>query len=685
MPRLCRHILLMLLALLCACQAAFAQGSVNERTEALVTLSETDIPAALQAMQALRKQLEPSVPYTHQRRYWHALIGMQIDAAQLDAAKDSIATLQDMARLAKDPVGEILADLDSAYLRFMAGQANAALVQLQALESRAVGTANEEVLWHFYISLASVQQTLGQFEASLENAFKAQQYGKLRPYHAQASHVRSLNMRALVYMGMANWEKALQVLEEAIPLADQAGLTKVKGTLYLNQGAVLASMGRAKGSVDAYQKALSIAKEAGVIGLEATALNNLGDTYLIAKNYPQAEAYARLAMAKYEKSGEHGGYVVARSNLGFALMGQGKIAQGAAEVRTALAGARQAGAKADEEGILGELSHMYEQAGLYREAVTTIREQQVLSAQLFRADREKTVASMQEQFDTVQRQKQIELLARENSLKDAEIANRRLQQMVTLLAAVLTVVAGGFVYQLYRRVRKTNAKLREVNQQLEFHAVRDPLTGLYNRRSFFDLMQKRASPKAGDRRDDNQPDGLMILDIDHFKHINDTLGHAGGDAVLVEIAKRLRATVRESDLVMRWGGEEFLIFSPKASIEHLQVLAQRLLKAIGSTPMEVAGAPMTVTATGGFLTLPFSGLPESVCNWEKAVLIADMALYLGKVNGRNRAYGLGRLLVPAEQAMPVLERDLSAALKAQMVELREVLGPVSRVAEPASV
>ena len=64
-------------------------------------------------------------------------------------------------------------------------------------------------------------------------------------------------------------------------------------------------------------------------------------------------------------------------------------------------------------------------------------------------------------------------------------------------------------------------------------------------------------------------DGLMILDIDHFKHINDTLGHAGGDIVLVEIVKRLRSTVRDSDMVMRWGGEEFLVYSPKASAVHL--------------------------------------------------------------------------------------------------------------------
>nr|WP_326532394.1 GGDEF domain-containing protein [Rhodoferax sp.] len=308
--------------------------------------------------------------------------------------------------------------------------------------------------------------------------------------------------------------------------------------------------------------------------------------------------------------------------------------------------------------------------------MATIREQQTLSAQLFRADREKSVAALQEQFDTVQREKQIELLARANRLKDAEIANQRLQQMVALLGVVVTLMAGVFVYHLYRRVRRSNQKLREANLQLQFHAVRDPLTGLFNRRSFFDLMGKRAGDAVAGRREDDVPDGLLVLDIDHFKAINDTLGHAGGDAVLVELAKRLRAAVRDTDMVMRWGGEEFLIFPPKANAEHLKNLAQRVLKVVAEDPITVGDTVLSVTVTGGFLALPFSGLSETECNWEKALQIADMALYLGKVNGRNRAYGLNRLLAPFEQVMPVLERDISAALKAGMVELIEVVGPL---------
>lgn len=124
-------------------------------------------------------------------------------------------------------------------------------------------------------------------------------------------------------------------------------------------------------------------------------------------------------------------------------------------------------------------------------------------------------------------------------------------------------------------------------------------------------MDKRASGSGNTRREGDSPDGLMILDVDCFKTINDTLGHAGGDVVRVEVAKQLRGTVRDTDMVMRWGGEEFLIYAPKANSDHLKNLAQRVLNVIAETPMYVADKTMTITVTGGFLSLPFCWRPSN--------------------------------------------------------------------------
>ena len=653
----------------------FAQSDLLERIDAIYLLSEQDNAAALEEMRQLGKSLSSSEPYPVQRAYLTKRIELELDSAQTDAAKSTIATLLSRAQAERDDAGIALATSFDAYILVSAAKLEAAMVQLDVALPFAQRAADPEVLWQHYRVLGNAQLALGQFSQALESFLQCLRYADQQTRHGPQSRLRALSELSKVYAAMKNPQKSLAVIDDALELARQLDSSKMLATLYLNQGNEFAELGRSKDSIRAYERALKVSRDSGLARTEATLLNNIGDSNLRSHNYVRAEQFARLALEKYRALDDQGGVVTAQANIGFALMGQGRVNQGATEVRAALLKMHDAGARADEEGVLGELGRMYEQLGLHREAVATIREQQRFSEQLFRADREKAVAALQEQFDAVQRQKQIELLARSNSLKDAEINNQRLQQVVTLLGAVITVMGGVFVFLMYRRVRRTNAKLREVNRQLEFHALRDPLTGLYNRRFFLERMSKRAVDAGGARREDDVPDGLLVLDIDHFKAINDSLGHAAGDTVLVEVAKRLRAAVRDTDLVMRWGGEEFLIFSPRANPDHLKVLAQRVLKVVAETPIAAGDTVLKVTVTGGFLSLPFAGVPETECNWEKAMQIADMALYLGKVNGRNRAYGLTRLLAPFAQVMPVLERDISAALKAGMVELVEVQGP----------
>lgn len=652
--------------------SASAQVTLQERIDLLYAQSERDNATALAQLRELGPAMDPATPYPVKRDYLVKRALLELDSSQTDAAKASITGLRQLAQSQHDDVGRAWFLVLDALVLVQAAKLEAARVHLAQAQPLVAKAADPALQWQYNRVLGNAQLTQGQFDQALESYLHSLQLAE-QTRHPRPLRLSSLNALSNVYSAMKNHAKSLAVIEDALSLAHDMGSQKMLGTLYLNQANQLVMLGRHKDSEAANLQALQVSRANGLAGLEATVLNNLGDGYLRMHNYPKAEQLARQALNKYRELDDQGGVLTAQCNVGFALMGQGRVAQGEALVRDALGRMHEAGARGDEEDVLGELGRMYERLGLFREAVSTIRQQQALSEQLFRADREKAVAALQEQFDATQREKQIELLARSNSLKDAEISNQRLQQIVTLLGALVTVMGGVFIYLLYRRVRRTNERLREANKQLEFHAVRDPLTGLFNRRSFFELMHKRVVD--GGRREDEVPDGLLVLDIDHFKHINDSLGHAGGDAVLVEVARRLRGAVRDTDMVMRWGGEEFLIFSPKANADHLQRLAQRVLKVVAEAPVAVGGSWLTVTVTGGFLSLPFSGVPETQCNWEKALQVADMALYLGKVNGRNRAYGLGALLVPFEQALPVLERDITAALNAGMVELVEVTGP----------
>jgi diguanylate cyclase (GGDEF)-like protein len=659
---------------------AMAQQDALTRIDAIYLLSERDNGEALKQIRSLGAELGTTTPYSLQRVYLERRIVLELDSGQIDAAKTSIAQLLAQAQSNRDNNGIALAMTFEATVMAEAAKLDSAITKLQMALPLAEQAADSAVLWRHYLVLGNVQRYMGKFELALGSYFKCLQYADQHPRYARQFRLHGLGGQGAVYLVMKNPGKALAVIDEALVLAKELDSRKMLAMLYINQGYAYADLGRSKESAEVNARALKITQDSGLVRMEVIVLSNIGDSYLGSHDYAKAEPVIRQALEKFSTLDDQGGVAIAMANLGMAWMGQGLVTRGTAEVRAALTRMHAANAKADEEVVLGELGHMYEQLGMYRQAVSTIREQQQLSEQLFRADREKTVATLQEQFDAGQRQKQIELLARDNRLKDVELHNQRLREIVTLLGTLATIVCGIVVFLLYRRTQKANEQLHGTNRQLEFHAVRDPLTGLYNRRSFFDLMNKRSLQTANGRREDESPDGLMILDIDHFKCINDTLGHAGGDAVLLELAKRLRSTVRDEDMVIRWGGEEFLVYAPKVHTQHLQSLAQRVLKVVGETPMSVNGQMIRITVTGGFLSLPFSGMPESECNWEKAVHIADSAMYLGKRNGRNRVYGLSSLLVPFEQAMPALTHDIAAALKATMVELIEVLGPEDRSA-----
>ncbi|MCW5720566.1 MAG: PleD family two-component system response regulator [Devosia sp.] len=171
-------------------------------------------------------------------------------------------------------------------------------------------------------------------------------------------------------------------------------------------------------------------------------------------------------------------------------------------------------------------------------------------------------------------------------------------------------------------------ELREsVNNTLAL-AVTDELTGLYNRRYFdrhLNVMLGKAQAQERDM-------ALMILDIDHFKAVNDNYGHDIGDAVLREFSARLKRNVRGVDLACRFGGEEFVVLMPDTDVSNAEMVAERVRQAIAERPFEVGlGRPLSVTVSVGV------SLNESAADTpETLIKRADVALYRAKREGRNR-------------------------------------------------
>jgi len=179
-----------------------------------------------------------------------------------------------------------------------------------------------------------------------------------------------------------------------------------------------------------------------------------------------------------------------------------------------------------------------------------------------------------------------------------------------------------------RRILTAERSLREANERIRLLTVTDPLVGTFNRRYFDDQLSSATAHAERYLR----PLSLVFVDVDHFKLVNDTHGHRVGDEVLIEVGRRLLASVRANDWVARYGGEEFAVVLPEMDPEAAMVVAERLRAAIADRKVSTSAGDLAVTASFGVA----SSVPAAFRTPQALVGAADMALYLSKADGRNR-------------------------------------------------
>jgi len=179
---------------------------------------------------------------------------------------------------------------------------------------------------------------------------------------------------------------------------------------------------------------------------------------------------------------------------------------------------------------------------------------------------------------------------------------------------------------LQDELREKNRQLEEVLLQVENLAITDPLTELFNRRQFESTIEKEFSRT----KRYNSLTSCLMIDIDHFKNINDEYGHHAGDKVLKEIAKLIKSCVRETDTVARWGGEEFIILLPETKKEDALQVASKILKVVSDC--KFSDIPRQITVSIGIASIP----EPSIDTAGKLIHASDSALYEAKAHGRNR-------------------------------------------------
>jgi two-component system cell cycle response regulator len=175
------------------------------------------------------------------------------------------------------------------------------------------------------------------------------------------------------------------------------------------------------------------------------------------------------------------------------------------------------------------------------------------------------------------------------------------------------------------RVKALQDELRKRAEDLDRVSRTDHLTGLFNRRHMEEQLRMLG---AGAKRH-GYPLAVLIVDVDHFKTVNDTLGHHAGDEVLVAVCDRLRHTLRTEDILGRWGGEEFLLVLPHTGADAARVLAERLRRAVSASPVAVERGSLTITISVG-------GAAAEEPGDHQLLQLADHELYAAKDDGRDR-------------------------------------------------
>lgn len=649
------------LLLLCLLPLSVLAG---ERLETVIrdlhTRGTVSPDVTVKRLQAADDRPGPKAPLAQRQRYYAVLgefTGIDRNPKLAALAQDAQRKLEAMA--AREGCDGCL--LDARMI-----QAQLLLSQLKADEAASVfagvdvrnASLEQQLRLHTLRGWMLRQQ--GQFAQCVVELVPAEDIAAQLGYTVDQAATLNLLSTCNTYLG--DFARAESNGNKAFALAETTGSRRLMAATQLGLGYLYAEMGQQDRMLKAYQQGLeSAGEDPNADTTRVVLLSNLADYWLRQKDYQQALDYAQRAEVLAKKLNDTLTLAFAQTNAGVAKAHLGDMDGGIAEVRSVIDVVAKDGTIADRMAISQELADLLEYAGRYREALTELRGVMQMRNEFSRQERNKTVLELQERYAADKRQREIERLGDVNRLKE-------MQQWLWAALVVVLVLAALLLMQWLKRARTTNKRLQGDVAVLAEQSARDPLTGAFNRRQGHHLLARHVG------QTDGAPAlGLMMLDIDFFKLVNDDHGHAAGDRVLVEVVKRLQTLLRNQDAVVRWGGEEFLLLLPGMQLSKMPELAGRVLRVISEVPVTVSDAPdaakIPVTASMGCVVSPFG----EITNLEALVQLADLALYKAKGSGRNQAVCVSDAVKGLNEA--TLGQDLMAAAANGMVQLTVVAGP----------
>jgi len=541
-----------------------------------------------------------------------------------------------LAEVKVDPARAILIDIKSdalnnnktmaAYFYYLEGQQRS----LNSLYEDAISDLNEagiiaESIDETYIQLGvlshlvNIQYYMEQYEESLKtNQLLAEKALSLNDNFIRIfTYSNAMN----IYYMMANKKN----MEIGI-LTDQSDIDRAeairqdyiqKSTFYRN-------------------KIFDEAREVGAFKPYLRAKIQLQNEFLREEDFDKAIQTAKESIETAEKYNSPFEKAVSYNNLSIALRAQEKYEEAIEALKQAEVIYREMQQEQSILWALEDYSIIYELKGDFEAALDYRKQLHNESMALVRKTNNDKVLELQKIFESEKKQREIDRLHQINQLNETKLSDQRAILALSVTSVIFVVIALFLAYRRNKDIANKNALLDELNSKLKEQALRDPLTKLYNRRFINEVQYKLVSRALREKNRSKRKLGLVLLDIDHFKAVNDQYGHDTGDQVLLSVANELTHSLRSEDIAVRWGGEEFLVILTDTDEHGITQFCERMLNSRSSQTVNLKGQSLTVTTSLGYLLFPFSTGEESSLTWDESLKLLDNLLYLAKENGRNQ-------------------------------------------------
>jgi diguanylate cyclase (GGDEF)-like protein len=469
----------------------------------------------------------------------------------------------------------------------------------------------------------------------------------------------TVNSLGVIYARLRQHEHAMTLYRRALALHREVGAGARAAATLTNMGDLLLEQGDLPGALRHHRESLTLRQEIGDRWALSLAHRNLAQTYIAMGRLGDAQAELATAMQLGAGTGNQG--LTVRNLLALASLERARGRPAAAEraARQALDAASAMQARELVRRAWEALASAQEADGRPADALTSFRRFKAQSDSVFDDAAARRVTSLEERYAAARQAREIERLTTAQAISALQASQRATQRNAIAGGALLLAAVGAAAYR--RRVRDA--------RHAQALSLTDPLTGVRNRRYVREVVAREMAGvrtlRLGRRSRVVRPTlgtTFLLLDVDHFKQVNDGLGHVAGDRLLADLARLLQASCGSADVVVRWGGEEFLVVS-HGPAERAAVMAERLRAAVAAHVTTLDdGRTLSVTCSIGFAAVPPSA-DGSGWGWETAVALADHGTYAAKRLGRDA--WIGHLV--SERQPPAAASTLSAELIAAWV------------------